>query len=287
MFLIILLILFILIILILFYLEIPRYCYVNNYSYKSLKKLDSVYDKLPKIKGRCVISLTTTPDRIYLIIPTLCSVLSQSKRVDEIALNIPYKSMKGIRYKIPKWLRGLKHVKIYRVGEDLGPSTKLLPTEIRESSQTKIIVIDDDNIYGSQLVESLVKGFKKNGCRKVITCYGSKINSNGWERHKQFFAGGGNVDVLFGCGGYILTPKMLPRQVHNYKGAPKGAKFVDDNWISGWLRYNKVEIYMMGLKHGCNFFPSWKSIDSISLSGSVNKNNKHENKLNKWFDANQ
>ena len=35
---------------------------------------------------------------------------------------------------------------------------------------------------------------------------------------------------------------MLPKQVYNYNGAPEGSKFVDDNWISGWLRYNKVKI---------------------------------------------
>ena len=278
-------ILLIVVVFIIYYLELPRYYSINNYTKTKLYKLDLKYKDLPKIKSRCVISLTSTPDRIHLITPTLCSILSQTKRVDEIALNIPYESMKGVSYKIPKWLYRLTNVKIYRINKDLGPSTKLLPTALRESKNTKIIVIDDDNIYGSKLVEILIKSFNKHNKHKktAITCYGSKIKSTGFSRHKKFFGGGGSVDVLFGCGGYILTPSMLPKQIYNYNESPEGSKFVDDNWISGWLRYNKVKIYMMGLKRGCNFFPSWQSMDSISLSGSVNKNNKHEYKLNKYF----
>jgi hypothetical protein len=34
-----------------------------------------------------------------------------------------------------------------------------------------------------------------------------------------------------------------------YSKAPKNAFYVDDNWISGWLRYNEIKLYMTGTKY--------------------------------------
>ena len=179
------------------------------------------------IEGRVVVSLTTIPSRIDQIAPTLCSILSQTRRVDMIRLNLPYISLKGDKYVIPDQLKGLENVKIFRIKKDLGPSTKLLPTSLDENPNTKIIIIDDDMIYGSRLVETLVDIFKEKNGKCVVTNYGSDHESQ-ISRLGGYIAGGKYVTSLFGCGGYILTPSMLPNDIYDYSNAPEGAKYVDD-----------------------------------------------------------
>lgn len=278
-------ILLLIFILVLYYTEGVRYIDLNTKNECNLLQLDRNYLKIPRVKinGKIMVSLTTIPDRINDLIPTLSSIYTQSLRVDEIRLNIPYESRKGIRYKIPNYLKKLKWLRIHRLLKDLGPSTKLLPTSRVEKHNTKIIVIDDDQIYGSEFVRSLTDVFKEKREKVAVTNYGSRIGDSSWDRVSSYASGGRYVDTLFGCGGYILTPVMLPKDVYNYSKGPKSAVFVDDNWISGWLKQNNVKIYMSGLKKGACFFLSSSTIGSTSLAGGENINKSHEKIVNKWF----
>ena len=266
--------------------ELDRYISINRSHVNDLYKADTCYNKKNKVKSRfrVVISLTTTPDRIYKIIPTLLSLLTQSVKVDQIRLNVPYVSKKGIRYKIPKFISKLKNVKIYRCREDMGPITKLLPTAKDEKRSTRIIVVYDDIIYGSKLVQNLVITFEKYKGRDVITTYGCNEKDSSITRTKHYiFNTGYKVERLYGYGGFILIPSLLPKEIYDYSNAPEDAFYVDDNWISGWLSKNKVTIRINGFRTGSSFFPSWSSLSTRSLSGSENKNNKHERVVTKWF----
>ena len=119
--------------------------------------------------NKVVITLTTVPERlnnisygergVYSCIKSLCE---QTYDDYEIHFNIPtmYKIHKAV-YNIPEWLTDLQNhhpqLKIYRV-EDVGPSTKILPTIRRvENPSTIIIVVDDDMVYRKELVEEHVK----------------------------------------------------------------------------------------------------------------------------------
>jgi hypothetical protein len=67
----------------------------------------------------------------------------------------------AVGYDIPEWLTDLQkqyaQLKIYRV-EDVGPSTKILPTIQRvEDPNIIIIVVDDDMVYRKELIEEHVK----------------------------------------------------------------------------------------------------------------------------------
>ena len=278
--------LFILLFLI-WYGEGVRYVSINGNEKGDLLRLDREYKNIPRVKSKMgtkvVVSLTTIPDRINKLIPTLSSIYNQTVRVDEIRLNIPYVSRRGKKYEIPTYLKLCKYIKVKRVAKDLGPSTKLLPTVRDEEKDTRIIVIDDDQIYGSYFIEKLVETFEEKKGKVAVTNYGAKIKASSWDRVRTYGYGGGYVDILFGCGGYILAPKMLPKEVFDYSLAPESAIYVDDNWISGWLRRNNVKIYMMGLKKGTCFFLSQSTLHTLSLSSGPNKNKKHEKIVNKWF----
>lgn len=269
----------------LYYFEIPRYRRLNYSTWSDVIKLDKNYANIPRVnsKNRIVISMTSIPSRLDKIAPTLCSILTQTRRVDEIRLNIPYISMKGDKYIIPKCFKHFKNIKIHRPEKDFGPSTKLLPT-LKDEYNSNIIVIDDDMIYGSNLVYSLVEAFNKHNQEIVITTYGCNKLDNKISRIHKFLSGNKYVYLLFGCGGYILRGNMLPNEVFEYENAPEEAKYVDDNWISGWLWMNDVNVYTLGLQKGMIYIPSYETAGTISLCNGVN-HNKHNNRVvDKWFE---
>jgi len=122
-----------------------------------------------QVNNKVVITLTTIPERlsntsygergVQACIKSLCE---QTYPNYEIHFNIPntYK-LHGVEYNIPEWLAEMEkehsHLKLYRV-EDVGPSTKILPTIQRvEDPSTILIVVDDDMIYRKELVEEHVK----------------------------------------------------------------------------------------------------------------------------------
>jgi hypothetical protein len=226
--------------------------------------------------------MTTIPSRLDKIAPTLCSILSQTRRVDEIRLNIPYKSLKGEEYNIPECFSKFKHIKIYRQEKDLGPSTKLLPT-LKDERKSNIIVIDDDMIYGSRLVNLLVTSFNRHQEKDVITYYGRNRQDCKLTRARKFLRGDRYVYLLFGCGGYILRGDMLPKEVFDYEKGPKEAKYVDDNWISGWLWMNGIKVYTLGMHKGTMYIPNRKALGTTALCKTVNQDDRNLIIVDEWF----
>lgn len=218
----------------------------------------------PKIsKHRVVISLTTTPKRIWKMKPAILSFIDQSVHVDEIAVNISKVSSKGEKYVIPNWLQKLVdspyhsftsnygRVCVYYAEKDMGPATKLLPTLIRESPTTRIVVVDDDIIYHSHTVKNLVKRFEElnqgNVCCAVSNfgvCIGKdgKVPLSNWGRVTSFVKSERSVDLLQGFSGYVVSGDLFPKEVFDIEEGPEEAFFVDDVWFSGWLGHKGIEI---------------------------------------------
>jgi F0F1-type ATP synthase delta subunit len=144
-----------LIIIILYYFGIFRYFqlhlkssekYINNY--KNLKKGSD---------NKVIISFTTTPKNISKIRPMINSILDQTVKVNGIYLNIP----ENEKYKIPKDFN--KILNIFVTKKDYGEINKFIPTMLREdNSDTIIILLDDDYIYGKDFIESIIEENKNN-----------------------------------------------------------------------------------------------------------------------------
>ncbi len=226
---------------------------------KTLQELDKKYvsrtpGKLGVEMHRIVVSMSTIPDRIHLIGPTLASLLDQTVKPHEIAINIPHISRKGLKYTIPDWLSNLKSVKIHRVDKDEGPGTKLLPTLRRENPGTRIIVVDDDNIYNSGMIEHLLREFNKRDCEKRRVClsnYGFHLNHDGMlpvltERLRAIAAGPEEIDILQGFSGFVVLKEFFPQEVYEHVNCPKECISVDDIWFTGWLYKNGVKIETPG-----------------------------------------
>ncbi len=253
-------------------LQIDRYRRLKYCKLEHLILLDNKYHSLPRASSqRTVITLSTIPDRIQYLKPVLSSLLDQTVRVDEICLNLPHISRKGLRYKIPKWLSALTWVKIHRCELDQGPATKLLPTLKREqenrSMNTRIIVVDDDNIYNNKMIEKILQRFEsetRRGKLKAVTNFGIVLDEKhripsliSLSRTKSIFAASRKVDIVQGFSGFLVTPAMFCDRVHDIGNPgkcnlyPKEAMTIDDVWFSAWLSINKIKIVSTGKIHQC------------------------------------
>lgn len=296
-------------------IELRRYSRIKSGGLKLLRVKDDNYHKVKRANckhgERVVITMTTIPDRLQHLGPTLTSLLDQIVRVDEICLNLPYTSRKGLRYKIPKWLSSLKSVKIHRCDVDQGPGTKLLPTLKREQDRrnmnTRIIVVDDDNIYNSNTIKILLQKFENLAAKKgegkiAVTNFGLSLTSDKLTSGKKrpsipkcirtYISPGGKVDLLQGFSGFVVTPAMFPPEVHylgteemhKLKDCPKEAISVDDIWFSGWLMRNNVEIRSLGHVHRQMPLINYGSMRKTTrLASGENRGFISDNILIRWF----
>lgn len=115
--------------------------------------------------ARCVVSLTSTPDRVFKIRPVLKSLLNQTVTPNAIILTLPQVFRRnGQPYVVPPWLSDPNHpeflagITVYRISRDYGPATKLLGAlECEEHAQTKIIYVDDDAVYHPEMVAEMCR----------------------------------------------------------------------------------------------------------------------------------
>src|SRR6187551_211055 len=108
---------------------------------------------------RVIASLSTVPDRINNLIPTIRSLLNQTRPPDEIVLAVPEFSIREQRpYVVPKYISRLPNVRVLRCAEDWGPATKFIAV-IREElalgqGDTLMMVVDDDRVYPRDALET-------------------------------------------------------------------------------------------------------------------------------------
>ena len=171
----------------------PIESYTKNYA-----KLDKASDK------KVVISLTTTPKGIKKLKPVINSLLDQTVKVDEIAISVPY----GKQYDIPKDIQNVAQV--YRYSLDYGNNGKLIPIVLREGEKdTKIIIVDDDMIYGKDFIETMITASEEN--KNTAICAKNSV---------------------------LITPEFFTEDVCNYDG-----KSTCDEWLKKNLKvpYKAIE----------------------------------------------
>lgn len=104
------------------------------------------------IRPRIVYSLTTIPSRMCGIEKTVYKIIKKLKHCDKFYLNIPYETSKSkLPYTIPdNFLSSLEPCYLEKIEinrcEDYGPITKLIPTLLKETHPTTLIVTFDDDV---------------------------------------------------------------------------------------------------------------------------------------------
>jgi hypothetical protein len=203
---------------------------------------------------RVIASLSTLPDRINHLRPTIQSLLSQTRPPDEIVIAIPEFSMREQRpYFVPSYLSRLPRVRILRCGKDWGPATKFIPAiqeELQAGRQETLVwVVDDDRIYQRDALETYLHYHQQ--LPEGALCFrGAAIPKTlDWRDAKMIF---GNqlrnperVAVITGCGSYLIQPRFFDQSLWDYSRAPDGAFYMDDIWISGYLSRRGVERHVV------------------------------------------
>src|SRR5437764_3474713 len=203
---------------------------------------------------RVIVSLSTVPDRISNLRPTIRSLLKQTRPPDEIVLAIPEFSVRERRhYVLPKYISRLPRVRILRTRQDWGPATKFIAAiqdELAAGRQnTLIMVVDDDRLYPRDALETYLCYIEQ--LPNAALCFrGAAMPSTlDWDDAKMIRASELReprpVAVISGCGSYLIQPRFFDESLWNYSVAPQVAFVIDDIWISGWLSRRGVKRYVV------------------------------------------
>jgi hypothetical protein len=203
---------------------------------------------------RVIASLSTVPDRINNLRPTIRSLLNQTRPPDEIVLAIPEFSVRERRpYVVPKYISRLPRVRVLRCREDWGPATKFIAAIQDELAagreNTLIMVVDDDRLYPRDALETYL--YYSEQLPNAALCFrGAAMPSSlDWDDAKMIYAKDLRqprpVAVITGCGSYLVRAQFFDRSLWDYSGAPPVAFYIDDIWISAWLSHRGVKRYVV------------------------------------------
>ena len=161
------------------YVQLTRYFQLHA---KSTESYIKKYPTLPRAKKeRTVIAFTTTPDKLKRMKPFLNSILDQTVRVDDIALNIPYKDFG----QVPEELK--KIVSVYGYNIDYETVGDMVCSILREpEGDTRIILVDPETIYGNDFIETMVDE-SENNPDKIIYGGHDKTRRSGILIRPSFF----------------------------------------------------------------------------------------------------
>ena len=203
---------------------------------------------------RVIASLSTVPDRINNLRPTIRSLLKQTRPPDEIVLAIPEFSVRERRpYVVPKHISQLPRVRVLHCSEDWGPATKFIGTIQDELAagreNTLIMVVDDDRLYPHDALDTYL--YYSEQLPNAALCFrGAAMPSTlDWDDAKMIYAKDLRephpVAVITGCGSYFVRPRFFDQSLWDYSEAPSIAFYIDDIWISAWLSRRGVKRYVV------------------------------------------
>jgi hypothetical protein len=203
---------------------------------------------------RVIASLSTVPDRINNLRPTIRSLLKQTRPPDEIVLAIPEFSIREQRpYAVPKHVSRCPRLRVLHCRRDWGPATKFIPI-VREElaagrGNTLIMVVDDDRIYPREALETYLH-YNEQLPDAALCFRGAAMPQNlDWRDAKMIRASELRepqpAAVITGCGSYLIQPRFFDESLWDYSGAPRGAFYMDDIWISGCLNRRGVKRFVV------------------------------------------
>ena len=144
-------------------------------------------------KNSIYLSLTTSPKRIPRILEALDTI--DKSLIKEIILALPKKYRNTENYEIPESIKNYPKMKILRIDQDLGPSTKMIPAiryvrDERNEPNSIVITVDDDIDYGEKdgitkktgLVEEILQKMLEN---ENAIAAGSLLPISNWRMNKR------------------------------------------------------------------------------------------------------
>lgn len=184
-----------------------------------------------------IVSLTTFGRRLSRVYLTIESLMQQSMPANRIVLWISeeFKDQELPMYLQLQMSRGLE----VRYCKDIRSYTKLIPS-LRAFPNATIITVDDDLIYDSDVLETLIVPYLKNpNAIYANRIHKMKKNIDGtlmsymdWEWHAPYIEGTNKMNFLTGVGGVLYPPKSLDPEVLNEDVFLDICKYADDVWFT-------------------------------------------------------
>jgi len=239
---------------------------------------------------RIIASLSTVPERIGNLGPTVRSLLRQTRPPDEIVLAIPEFSVREQRsYEVPEYVSRLPRVRILHCRRDWGPATKFIPI-VREElaagrGDTLIMVVDDDRVYPRDALETYLHYNKQLPDAALCFRGAAMPRSLDWRDARMIRASElrqpQSAAVMTGCGSYLIQPRFFDESLWDYSNAPNGAFYMDDIWISGWLSRKGVKRYVVPAS--AMMRSVWRQRRTLSLHDVPNGRQYHNNETIAFF----
>jgi hypothetical protein len=229
-----------------------------RWQYRRRRQMEFIQQRLRSVPAssdrRVIASLSTLPDRICNIEPTIQCLLSQTRPPDEIIVAVPeFSRRQRKRYVIPQFLNNLPRVRVVRCDRDWGPATKFIPVVQEEQAagrtDTLVMIVDDDRVYPADALETYLSYHRE--LPDAALCFRGAPMPSDLKWKKPWITRGDRlreprqVAVVTGCGSYFIQPRFFNEQLWNYSTAPDGAFYMDDIWISGCLDRRGVEKYIV------------------------------------------
>lgn len=189
-----------------------------------------------------IVTLTSTSKRLPVLRHTLLSLLDQSHKPDRIVVCIskePYLIDEGID-KLPGWFQlMLDHAEVeVNWVENTGPYRKLIPVYRQAKDDDWIVTCDDDVIYGTEWLASLVQSGKAHTAA-IVCGRARRPAKNPWKVRQSYInwplvaAGSTGKELLpIGIAGVLYRKPLLDDGIMRSDDFKQLAPKQDDLWFN-------------------------------------------------------
>lgn len=203
--------------------------------------------KLPQQHSDVVISLTSFPKRIDTLWIVIECLLRQTVRPRKIVLWLSRDQFDSLEALPERLLKQQKRgLEIRLVDGDIR-SHKKYYYAFKEFADSPVLLVDDDIIYDSHMVEDLIKDFSKD---KIHCSYsylikrddkGKPLSYADWT--PVYTKHPGDKDLFFGSGGgTLLVPSMLTKDSIDIDTAVRLCPTADDVWLNAMVRLSGLNV---------------------------------------------
>lgn len=212
---------------------------IDNYAKEYLKSPRA------STKHKIIVSMTTTTGNLENIKTSINSILDQTVHADQIIISIP--ENKDIV--LPDYVKNNHIILVHKLTKDYGKSAGILSPLVREKDgEALIILVDDEGIYGSDFIETLVDASNQNPNSVIFV---SGYNAKELAVNKQKVNNPESNDIISVPDGVLIKPKFFHEDIFNLEESPHDIINTPDVFLTSYLRKNHVN--MVQIRYDENF----------------------------------
>ena len=210
-----------------------RYASLHLHTSESYAK---TYLTLPRVpsNNKVIVSLFTRHTNLNDIKLTINSILDQTVHPDQIIISLP----PNADIVIPEYIHSNHIIIVHKLAKDYGKSSSFISPLLREkNAETTIIIIDDNYVYGTDFIESMMEASQQNPNSVIYTSgYSLRdflLNSRLTKEQE---------DVIETSSGVLIKPMFFDESVLNVDDGPKDIKNYPNILLSMHLHKKGIPI---------------------------------------------